>query len=80
MDHNMGFHMPGMPPPLTNHPPQVFGAYPGPDGLPAQPMPPDMTAHMFTDHLLMDESSEAKRRRIARVRVAAPGFPVVLWC
>lgn len=78
MDH-MGFHMPGMaPPPLTNHPPQIFGGY-QPDGLPQ--MPPEMAAHMFPDHMLMDDSSEAKRRRIARVRrtpsAPFPGRPEV---
>ncbi|KAJ6438482.1 fungal specific transcription factor [Purpureocillium lavendulum] len=64
MDH-MGFQIPGMaPPPLINQPPQIFGSY-GPDGLPQ--MPPDLTSHMFPDaHLLMEDTNEAKRRRIAR--------------
>ncbi|KAG5978009.1 hypothetical protein E4U55_006420 [Claviceps digitariae] len=65
MDH-MAFQMPGMaPPPLMNEPPQIFGAYNG-DGLP-NIMPPDLAAHMFPDaHLLMEDTTEAKRRRIAR--------------
>ncbi|KAM4056225.1 fungal specific transcription factor [Hirsutella rhossiliensis] len=64
MDH-MGFQIPGMaPPPLMNQPPQIFGTY-GPDGLPQ--MPSDFASHMFPDsHLLMEDSNEAKRRRIAR--------------
>ncbi|GJN85880.1 hypothetical protein PLIIFM63780_009454 [Purpureocillium lilacinum] len=64
MDH-MGFQIPGMaPPPLINQPPQIFGSY-GPDGLPQ--MPPDLASHMFPDaHLLMEDTNEAKRRRIAR--------------
>ncbi|PNY29113.1 Transcriptional activator protein acu-15 [Tolypocladium capitatum] len=64
MDH-MAFQMPGMAPPvLMNQPPQIFGAY-GPGGLPQ--MPPDLVSHMFTDsHLLMEDTNEAKRRRIAR--------------
>lgn len=66
MDH-MGFQIPGMaPPPLINQPPQIFGSY-GPDGLPQ--MPPDLASHMFPDaHLLMEDTNEAKRRRIARVQ------------
>lgn len=64
----MSFHMAGATPQLMNQPPQVFGGY-GPDGLPNMAnMPPEMAAHMFNDpHMLLDESSEAKRRRIARV-------------
>ncbi|PHH86467.1 hypothetical protein CDD83_10204 [Cordyceps sp. RAO-2017] len=65
MDH-MGFQIPGMaPPPLMNQPPQIFGAY-GPEALPH--MAPDFASHMFPDshHLLMEDSNEAKRRRIAR--------------
>lgn len=53
-------------PPLMNPPPQIFGAY-GPDGRPIPANLPDMTGPMFTDGMLMDESNEAKRRRIARV-------------
>ncbi|KAK2603769.1 hypothetical protein QQS21_004054 [Conoideocrella luteorostrata] len=67
MDH-MGFQMHGMPPPpLMNQPPQIFGGY-STEGLPNVPqMPPDLAAHMFPDaHLLMEDSNEAKRRRIAR--------------
>ena len=73
MDH-MGFQMSGMaPPPLMNQPPQIFGAY-GPDGLPQ--MPPDLASHIFPDsHLLMEDTNEAKRRRIARVRLP----PVTPW-
>ncbi|KAG6009947.1 hypothetical protein E4U21_000718 [Claviceps maximensis] len=68
MDH-MEFQVPGMapPPPLMNEPPQIFGGYNG-DGLPNIPhMPPDLAAHMFPDaHLLMEDTTEAKRRRIAK--------------
>ncbi|KEY69899.1 hypothetical protein S7711_06454 [Stachybotrys chartarum IBT 7711] len=67
MEH-MGFHIPGMqaPPPMMNPPPQIFGGF-SPDGLPSMPhLPPDLSAHMFPDSILLDESSEAKRRRIAR--------------
>lgn len=83
MDH-MNFQMPGMgPPPLMNQPPQIFGGY-GSDGLPNVPqMPPDLAAHMFPDaHLLMEDTNEAKRRRIARVRnrLAAPCLSWVLTC
>jgi hypothetical protein len=76
MDH-MSFQMPGMGrPPILNQPPQIFGGY-GPDGLPNVPqMPPDLAAHMFSEsHLLMDDSNEAKRRRIARVRPV----PGTIW-
>ncbi len=70
MDH-MGFQIPGMaPPPLMNQPPQIFGTY-APEGLPQMP-PPDFASHMFPDsHMLMEDSNEAKRRRIARVRLPA---------
>ncbi|KAK7421753.1 hypothetical protein QQX98_001967 [Neonectria punicea] len=61
MDH-MGFQMPAMAPPLINQPPQIFGSY---DGLPH--LTPDLAAHMFHDSaMLLDDSVEAKRRRIAR--------------
>lgn len=66
----MNFQIPGMgPPPIMNQPPQIFGGY-GPDGLPNAPqIPADLAAHMFPDtHLLMEDTNEAKRRRIARVR------------
>ncbi|KAG5927291.1 hypothetical protein E4U42_002383 [Claviceps africana] len=69
MDH-MGFQMPGMvPPALLNEPPQIFGGFNG-DGLSSIPhMPPDLAAHMFPDaHLLMEDTSEAKRRRIAKIK------------
>ncbi|KAG5989641.1 hypothetical protein E4U52_005393 [Claviceps spartinae] len=62
------FQMPDMaPPPLMNQPPQVFGGYNG-DGLPNVPhMPPDLAAHMFPDtQFLMEDTFEAKRRRIAK--------------
>ncbi|RFU75153.1 fungal specific transcription factor [Trichoderma arundinaceum] len=62
------FQMPPLvPPPLTNQPPQIFGSYLA-DGLPnLQQLPPDMTAQMFPDSsLLLDDSADAKRRRIAR--------------
>ncbi|KAG9242088.1 fungal-specific transcription factor domain-containing protein [Calycina marina] len=58
MAHNF---MAGIPPP----PPQIFGAY---DQL-MQPSQADMSAQMFGDASMgmgMDESIEAKRRRIAR--------------
>ena len=69
MDH-INFQMQGMgAPPVLNQPPQIFGSY-GPDGLQnVSQMPPDMASHMFADtHLLMEDTNEAKRRRIARVR------------
>lgn len=69
MDH-MNFQIPGMgPPPIMNQPPRIFGGY-GPDGMAnASQMPADLAAHMFPDtHLLMEDTNEAKRRRIARVR------------
>jgi hypothetical protein len=53
-------------PPMMNPPPQIFGAYSA-DGLPMQGSLPDMSGPMFTDGMLLDESNEAKRRRIARV-------------
>ena len=62
---------PVLAPPLMNPPPQIFGAYDA-DGLPLPADLPDMTAPMFTDGMLLDESNEAKRRRIARVRYATP--------
>ncbi|RDA83361.1 hypothetical protein CP532_3718 [Ophiocordyceps camponoti-leonardi (nom. inval.)] len=64
MDH-MSFQIPGMaPPPVMNQPPQIFGPY-GHEGMPH--MASDFASHMFPDaHLLMEDSNEAKRRRIAR--------------
>ncbi|KAF4978656.1 hypothetical protein FZEAL_4999 [Fusarium zealandicum] len=45
-----------------NQPPQIFGGY---DGLPQ--MHPDLAAQMFPDSaMLLDDSNDAKRRRIAR--------------
>jgi hypothetical protein len=72
MDHN-GFQMPQMAaPPLMNPPPQIFGAYAA-DGLPNMNMQ-DLSQPLFGDGSLMDESIEAKRRRIARVgRICASG-------
>jgi len=64
---NHGFQMPQMSaPPLMNPPPQIFGVYNGADGMPAMNMP-DMSQPLFGDTTMMDESIEAKRRRIARV-------------
>lgn len=63
----MNFQMPGNGPPMMNQPPQIFGSY-GPDGIPNMSHISDMTAHMFSDaQLLLDDSNDAKRRRIARV-------------
>ncbi len=77
MDHmrlDRAFQMPPMAgPALINQPPQIFGGY---EGMPIQHLPPDMTAHMFGDQsTLMDDSNEAKRRRIARVSVLAGNPP-----
>ncbi|KAI8714446.1 hypothetical protein NCS52_01164400 [Fusarium sp. LHS14.1] len=61
MDH-MGFQVPGMAPPIMNQPPQIFGGY---DGLPQ--LPPELAAQMFPDSaMLLDDSNDPKRRRIAR--------------
>jgi hypothetical protein len=68
MDH-MNFQMNGqVPPQLMNQPPQMYGGY-GQDDMSAMSgMGPDLTAHMFSDaQLLMEDTNEAKRRRIARV-------------
>lgn len=67
------FQIPGMhAPPLTNQPPQIFGSYGLPDGLPM--LPPEL--QMFDPSALLGDDQDAKRRRIARVseRLAAPGF------
>ncbi|KAK2067922.1 hypothetical protein P8C59_001621 [Phyllachora maydis] len=66
MDHlHAGFQM-SMAPPLMNQPPQIFGGY-SDHGLSTSQLPPDMlSAHMFADHGMMDDTNEAKRRRIAR--------------
>ncbi|KAL2191239.1 hypothetical protein L209DRAFT_674666 [Thermothelomyces heterothallicus CBS 203.75] len=71
MDRNMhsGFHMPIPPPPLMNPPPPIFGgaAGYGEHGMPMPQFPPDLiTAQMFGDHGLLEDTTEAKRRRIAR--------------
>ena len=64
---NNGFQMPNMSaPPLMNPPPQIFGAYTA-DGLPMAANLADMSGSIFGDGTLLDESNEAKRRRIARV-------------
>jgi hypothetical protein len=60
------------PPIMMNPPPQIFGAYSA-DGLPMISNLPDLTGPMFTDGTLLDESNEAKRRRIARVRLPSRG-------
>ncbi|KAK0626710.1 fungal-specific transcription factor domain-containing protein [Immersiella caudata] len=67
MDHmHGGFQMPMTAPPLMNQPPQIFGGYTE-HGMPLHQMPPDLSvAQMFGDHGLLDDSQEAKRRRIAR--------------
>jgi hypothetical protein len=59
----MAFDMPM----LMNQPPQIFGAY-NPDG---SPVPASLSGPLFHDDPNMhtgDESNDAKRRRIARVR------------
>ncbi|KAK3378214.1 fungal-specific transcription factor domain-containing protein [Podospora didyma] len=67
MDHmHGGFQMPMPAPALMNQPPQIFGGYTE-HGLPLHQMPPDLSvAQMFGDHGLLEDSNEAKRRRIAR--------------
>ncbi|KAH6626322.1 fungal-specific transcription factor domain-containing protein [Chaetomium sp. MPI-SDFR-AT-0129] len=61
-----GFQMPIQPPPLLNPPPQIFGGY-NEHGLPIPQLPPDLlAAQMFGDHGLLEDTNEAKRRRIAR--------------
>ncbi|KAK4229799.1 hypothetical protein QBC38DRAFT_358387 [Podospora fimiseda] len=70
MDHmHQGFQMPIQPPALMNPPPQIFGGYPEHQhhGIPMSQLPPDlMAAQMFGDHGLLEDTNEAKRRRIAR--------------
>lgn len=64
----MGFQMPHMAngPPMMNPPPQIFGGY-APDGMTMQHLPPELAAQMFSDHsTLLDDTNEAKRRRISR--------------
>ena len=66
-DYN-GMQMPQMagPPPMMNPPPQIFGGGGGAyDGLPINMA--DLSQPLYGDGGLMDESIEAKRRRIARV-------------
>lgn len=59
-----GYAMPPMSAPqMMNPPPQIFGAY---DGLSNINMH-DLSQPLFGDSTLLDESIEAKRRRIARV-------------
>ncbi|KAL2135080.1 hypothetical protein VTI74DRAFT_9896 [Chaetomium olivicolor] len=61
-----GFQMPIPPPPLLNQPPQIFGAY-NEHGLTMPQLPPDLlAAQMFGDPGLLEDTNEAKRRRIAR--------------
>lgn len=62
-----GFQMPIPPPPLMNPPPQIFGGY-NDHALGMPQLPPDLlAAQMFADHGLLEDTNEAKRRRIARV-------------
>ncbi|KAM0518480.1 hypothetical protein ACHAPE_004243 [Trichoderma viride] len=65
MDRMGMFQMPPLvAPQLTNQPPQIFGSYLA-DGLPQ--LTPDMAAQLFPDSsMLLDDSLDAKRRRIAR--------------
>lgn len=53
-------------PPLMNPPPQMFGGYSN-DGMPMVSNMGDLSQGIYGDGTLMDESNEAKRRRIARV-------------
>lgn len=75
MDH-MGFQMPGSgQQPMMNQPP-MFGSYQQ-DGMPNMGHMPDMTAHMFSDaQLLMEDTNDAKRRRIARVSESPAQLPL----
>lgn len=69
MDHHLGgFQIPAMvQPTLMNQPPQIFGTH-AYDGMRMQNLSPELTAQMFGDStMLLDDSNEAKRRRIARV-------------
>lgn len=69
MDRMGMFQMPPLvAPQLTNQPPQIFGSYLA-DGLPQ--LTPDMAAQLFPDSsMLLDDSLDAKRRRIARVSLS----------
>lgn len=61
----MPHHM-GNPPSMMNQPPQIFGGF-APDGMAMQHFPPELAAQMFGDpSTLLDDTNEAKRRRIAR--------------
>lgn len=85
MDHHLGgFQIPAMAQStLMNQPPQIFGTH-AYDGMRMQNLSPELTAQMFGDStMLLDDSNEAKRRRIARVSpvgsacvlgVSPPGF------
>jgi len=65
-DNTNGFQLPQIPaPPLMNPPPQIFGGYSA-DGLPMPSNMVDLSQPIFGDGTLLDESNEAKRRRIAR--------------
>lgn len=65
----MGYQMPGqVPPQLMNQQAQMFAGYGQDDMSNMSQMGPDLTAHLFSDaQLLMEDTNEAKRRRIARV-------------
>lgn len=55
-------------PQLINQPPQIFGRSYAPDGMPT--LPPEIAAQMaFDPTSLLDDPNDAKRRRIARVRL-----------
>lgn len=79
MDHmHGGFQMPMTAPPLMNQPPQIFGGYTE-HGMPMHQLGPDLgVGQMFGDHGLLDDSQEAKRRRIARVSRDMAACPF-LW-
>ncbi|TVY15369.1 Fusaridione A cluster transcription factor fsdR [Lachnellula arida] len=65
-DNSNGYQIPQIPvPPLMNPPPQIFGSYSA-DGLPMPSNMVDLSQPLFGDGTLLDESNEAKRRRIAR--------------
>ena len=54
-------------PPLVNQPPQVFGSY-----APGSPLGGSYQGNFFPDDQVgenIEESNDAKRRRIARVRM-----------
>lgn len=53
-------------PPLMHQPPQIFGAN-AYDTMQMQHLSPDLTAQMFGDpSMMLDDTTDAKRRRIAR--------------